>query len=76
MIATRRAPPTAQRLAAGDQRTMGRASYARRAGNSIGGVSLQDDETEAMLRYLAEVGRLGDDATPRARGFAHVRRAR
>lgn len=57
----------------GDQRTLGRKSFQRRAGFSPGGVSLQDDEMEAYLRYIADVGR-GVEPTPRARGFAGVRR--
>ena len=60
----------------GDQRALGRKSFARRVGFSPGGVSLQDDELEAYLRYVADISRTGRADQPRARGFANVQRHR
>lgn len=60
-------------LASGDQRALGRRAYRSRAGFSPGGMSVQDDEVGAMLKYLADVGRTGE-GTPRARGFAGIQR--
>ena len=61
-----------ERLAPGDQRAMGRAYFARRAGFSPGGASIQGDEAE-WLKYIADVGR-GVPPKPRKSGFAGVQR--
>ncbi len=60
----------------GDQRALGRTSFQRRVGFSPGGVSLQDDELEAYLRYVADLSRTGTADRPRTRGFANIQRAR
>lgn len=66
------APPSRGDLAGGEQRSLGRAAFARRAGFSPGGASIQNNDGD-MLRYLADVGR-GVSPQPRTRGFANVRR--
>lgn len=55
------------RLAGGDQRSLGRAAFAR---HMRSGAPIQDDEVE-MLKYFADVGR-GVPPKPRATGFAGV----
>lgn len=54
-------------LASGDQRSLGRAAFAR---HMRSGAAIPDDET-AFLRYVNDVGR-GVPPKPRAQGFGSV----